>query len=139
MAKLNPAGAGPESKWVTQTYYGSATGFVTWVLLTVFHVTLPAQMTAILPVLLGTICGSAAGWMAKHTPRLEEVADQVARVLDDRFPDYDPGPVHDDPDSQPAQRPGPLPGAYGIPQALAGQGIADTGVLGSPDQAVHDE
>lgn len=77
--RLNPAGAPPETKVVTQTNYAAVTGVITWVLLTVFHVTLPAALTGFLPAAVATVCGALAGWSAKHTPRLDEVAAQVVR------------------------------------------------------------
>lgn len=106
MASLNPSGSPPETKVTAQTNYAAATGVVTWVLLTVFHVHLPAGMAAAVPVVVSTICGGIAGWMARHTPRLDEVARQVEDIL------YPPAPQqaqHAAPPPAPAQPPVPGP------------------------------
>jgi hypothetical protein len=73
--------AGAVSSW--------ATGVVTWLLVTyVFHGQLPDQLTTFLPYVVASICGTAAAYMAKHTPRLEEVAAEVAQVVTGNVPGH---------------------------------------------------
>jgi len=83
MKSLNPTGASPETKTVTAGAYGAITTLVTWILSTyVFRGHIPADLTTLLPGLVGVTVGTAAGWLARHTPRAAEVVAEVERVLE---------------------------------------------------------
>lgn len=79
MAKLNPSGAGPEAKVVAQGNTNIFVVLVMWAITAYFfkgH--LPTTLEIALPGLLGWLFGLAAGWLAHHTPRLDEVIRLVS-------------------------------------------------------------
>lgn len=82
MAKLNPAAAPVETKVVASGAYGAVTLIVTWILATyVFHGRVPADLAGLLPGFVALVLGTAAGWLSRHTPRVEEVVTVVRREL----------------------------------------------------------
>lgn len=78
----NTTTAGVENKVVAGGTASWASGVLTWVLVTyVFHGSLPADLATFLPALVASVLGPVAAYFAKHTPRLEEVAAEVAQVI----------------------------------------------------------
>lgn len=70
--KLNPTGAPVETKVVSGATYGSITLFAVWILITyVFHGHIPSDLATLLPGLVGTIAGTGAAWLSRHTPRTQ--------------------------------------------------------------------
>lgn len=74
-------GNAPVEQKVAAAAGGStAVGLVTWILVTyipAFSSGLPASLAALLPALLGTIGGFVSAYMARHTPRTDEVMKAV--------------------------------------------------------------
>src|SRR5690242_11726429 len=82
MARLNPTGAPVETKTVAAGAYGSITLVVMWILTNyVFHGHIPPDLETFLPGFVAMVVATAAGWMAHHTPRPEEVVAVVRREL----------------------------------------------------------
>jgi hypothetical protein len=76
------ASAPVESKVVAGAATTAVTGIITWVLVTfIFHRALQPELASMLPYLVGAVLGPVAAYGAKHTPRIEEVAAQVAAAL----------------------------------------------------------
>ena len=87
MTNLNPTGAPPESKVVAVGTYGSITLVITWILTNyVFHGHMPADLANLLPGFVAIVAASAAGWLAHHTPRMEETVVAVRRELAAQMP-----------------------------------------------------
>lgn len=85
--KLNPTGSPPETKVVAQTNIGVLSGVISWIFTAyIFKGHLDPQLSALLPVLISTALGTGAGWFAKHTPRLDEVARQITEAYERQYP-----------------------------------------------------
>jgi len=81
MSMLNPTGAPVETKVVAGAGYGALSVFVTWILSTyVFRGHIPADLTNLLPGLVGTTVGTVAAWLARHTPRQSAAPANAADV-----------------------------------------------------------
>ncbi|HEY7432004.1 MAG TPA: hypothetical protein VH641_14880 [Streptosporangiaceae bacterium] len=71
-----------EGKVVASGAYGALSLVLTWILTTyVFRGHVPPDLLTFLPGFVSLVAGAAAGWLARHTPRLDEVAAEVAQVV----------------------------------------------------------
>jgi hypothetical protein len=84
MSKLSAA-APPEKKVVAGGTAGGSVLVAAWALIAyvpAIHNALPATLSQLLPGLLAVVGGGIAAWMAKHTPRLEEVMQLVLELVE---------------------------------------------------------
>jgi hypothetical protein len=61
-----------ETKTAAAAAVSTVTGVVTWVLVSwipAFHAGLPPALATFLPFIIASVLGTAASWMAPHTPR----------------------------------------------------------------------
>lgn len=72
---------GVETKVAAGGYVTIASGLIAGFLVTYVFKDLPPDLKALVPVLTASVLGSAAAWMAKHTPRAEEVIYEVEKQL----------------------------------------------------------
>lgn len=73
--------SGPvETKVSAATLAAAASAFVVWLLRTyAFHGTLPPEVEAFASIAVIGVCTFAAGWLARHTPRVDSDAGRHAR------------------------------------------------------------
>jgi hypothetical protein len=82
VSNLNPTGAPPETKFVAQSSYGFLTLVLTWIVTNyLFRGHVPADLQTLLPGFVAIVAGTAAGWLAQHTPRMSETVAVVRREL----------------------------------------------------------
>lgn len=79
--------SGPvETKTAASASVGVVTGVITWILVTyvhAFHAGLPAPLATFLPYIVSVVLASAAGWLAPHTSRPDDVAAQAVKLLEE--------------------------------------------------------
>lgn len=75
-----------ENKVVAGSWVGTSTGMLTWALTTFvppFHHGIPADLQSALPYIVAMVGGTAAAYLAKHTPRTEETLQAAFQILGD--------------------------------------------------------
>jgi hypothetical protein len=88
--KSNSTTAPPELKWVAQLGTSGVSGTVMWILTAyVFKNHLPATLSQFLPYVVGLVSGGVAGWMAKHTPRMDEIMHTALSLVAQAGADID--------------------------------------------------
>ena len=79
---MNSSGA-IETKVGAGSFAGAVTGLLTYVLVTfvpALHAGLPAELSTLLPILVGWLCHTATAWLAPHTTRPDQLTGQQAAV-----------------------------------------------------------
>jgi hypothetical protein len=82
--QLNPNHAPVETKVVAQSGTSIASGILVWCLVTfvpAFHAGIPSDLQPFVPVIAAWLVGTASGYFASHTPRLDEALRQAMQAL----------------------------------------------------------